>query len=55
MKLTQQYIFSLIALSGCNALKYKKVSAKDFPLTKKRIQKNMEEGEVSESWILLKK
>ena len=47
MKLTSTILllFSLIALSGCNALKYKKVSAKDFPPDpKKRIQKNMEEG-----------
>ena len=47
MKLTTTILllFSLIALSGCNALKYKKVSAKDFPPEpEKRIKKNMEEG-----------
>tara|TARA_B100001057_G_scaffold385857_1_gene392685 strand:- start:5813 stop:6391 length:579 start_codon:yes stop_codon:yes gene_type:complete len=38
-------IFCLIFLSGCEALKYKKVSAKDFPPDpKERIKKNMEEG-----------
>ena len=38
-------IISLIFLSGCEALKYKKVSAKDFPADpKERIKKNMEEG-----------
>tara|TARA_Y100000768_G_C23973233_1_gene681652 strand:+ start:946 stop:1485 length:540 start_codon:yes stop_codon:yes gene_type:complete len=32
-------------LSGCNALKYRKVSAKDFPPEpEKRVKKNMEEG-----------
>ena len=35
----------LFSQSGCNALKYKKVSAKDFPPDpKKRIEKNMNEG-----------
>ena len=38
-------IICLIFLSGCEALKYKKVSAKDFPADpKERIKKNMEEG-----------
>ena len=38
-------VISLIFLSGCEALKYKKVSAKDFPPDPaKRVQKNMEEG-----------
>ena len=38
-------IISLVFLSGCEALKYKKVSAKDFPADpKERIKKNMEEG-----------
>jgi len=35
----------LIFLTGCEALKYKKVSAKEFPADpKERIKKNMEEG-----------
>ena len=35
----------LIFLSSCQALKYKKVSAKDYPPEpEKRIQKNMDEG-----------
>ena len=35
----------LISLSSCEALKYKKVSAKDFPPEpEKRIKKNLEEG-----------
>ena len=38
-------IFCLIFLTGCEALKYKKVSAKEFPADpKERIKKNMEEG-----------
>ena len=38
-------IISLIVLTGCGPLKYKKVSAKDFPADpKERIKKNMEEG-----------
>jgi|TARA_B100001964_G_scaffold232284_1_gene287915 hypothetical protein len=38
-------ILSLIILSSCGALKYKKVSAKDYPPDpKERIKKNMEEG-----------
>ena len=38
-------IICLIFLSSCEALKYKKVSAKDFPADpKERIKKNMEEG-----------
>ena len=38
-------IISLMFLTGCEALKYKKVSAKDFPPDpKERIKKNMEEG-----------
>ena len=38
-------IISLMFLTGCEALKYKKVSAKDFPADpKERIKKNMEEG-----------
>ena len=38
-------IICLIFLTGCEALKYKKVDAKDFPADpKKRIKKNMEEG-----------
>ena len=38
-------IACLIFLSGCGALKYKKVSAKEFPPDpKERIKKNMEEG-----------
>ena len=38
-------VICLIFLSGCEALKYKKVSAKDFPADpKERIKKNMEEG-----------
>jgi hypothetical protein len=38
-------IICLTFLSGCEALKYKKVSAKDFPADpKERIKKNMEEG-----------
>ena len=38
-------IFSLMFLTGCEALKYKKVSAKEFPADpKERIKKNMEEG-----------
>ena len=38
-------IISLIVLTGCGPLKYKKVSAKDFPPDpKERIKKNMEEG-----------
>ena len=38
-------IISLIFLTGCEALKYKKVSAKEFPADpKERIKKNMEEG-----------
>ena len=36
---------TLILLSSCEALKYKKVSAKDYPPEpEKRIKKNMEEG-----------
>ncbi len=36
---------SLFTQSGCNALKYKKVDAKEFPPDPKlRIKKNMEEG-----------
>ena len=35
----------LISMTSCEALKYKKVSAKDFPPDpKERIKKNMEEG-----------
>ena len=38
-------IFSLVLLNSCQALKYKKVSAKDYPPDPKlRIKKNMEEG-----------
>jgi hypothetical protein len=38
-------IICLIFLTGCEALKYKKVSAKEFPPDpKERIKKNMEEG-----------
>ena len=38
-------VFSLTILSSCQALKYKKVSAKDYPPDPKlRIKKNMEEG-----------
>ena len=38
-------VICLIFLSGCEALKYKKVNAKDFPADpKERIKKNMEEG-----------
>ena len=38
-------IICLMFLTGCEALKYKKVSAKDFPADpKERIKKNMEEG-----------
>ena len=38
-------LVSSFLLSGCEALKYKKVSAKDYPPEpEKRIQKNMEEG-----------
>ena len=38
-------IICLTFLSSCEALKYKKVSAKDFPADpKERIKKNMEEG-----------
>ena len=38
-------IICLIFLTGCEALKYKKVSAKDFPPDPKlRVKKNMEEG-----------
>ena len=38
-------IACLIFLTGCGALKYKKVSAKEFPPDpKERIKKNMEEG-----------
>ena len=38
-------IISLMFLNGCEALKYKKVSAKEFPADpKERIKKNMEEG-----------
>ena len=38
-------IIYLIFLTGCEALKYKKVSAKEFPADpKERIKKNMEEG-----------
>ena len=38
-------IFSIALLNSCQALKYKKVSAKDYPPDPKlRIKKNMEEG-----------
>ena len=38
-------IISLMVLTGCEAFKYKKVSAKDFPPDpNERIKKNMEEG-----------
>lgn len=38
-------IISLMVLTGCGPLKYKKVSAKDFPPDPdERIKKNMEEG-----------
>ena len=38
-------IISLMFLTGCQALKYKKVSAKDFPPDpNERVKKNMEEG-----------
>ena len=38
-------ILCLIILPGCDALKYKKVDAKDFPADPKlRTKKNMEEG-----------
>ena len=38
-------ILSLFTLTACGALKYKKVSAKDFPPDpKERVKKNMEEG-----------
>ena len=38
-------VICLIFLTGCDALKYKKVSAKDFPADPKlRTKKNMEEG-----------
>jgi len=38
-------ILSLLSLNACGPLKYKKVSAKDFPPDpKERIKKNMEEG-----------
>ena len=38
-------IICLIFLTGCDALKYKKVNAKDFPADPKlRTKKNMEEG-----------
>ena len=38
-------IFSLVLLNSCQALKYKKVSAKDYPpVPKLRVKKNMEEG-----------
>ena len=38
-------IICLIFLTSCEALKYKKVSAKDYPADpKERIKKNMEEG-----------
>ena len=38
-------IFSLVFLNSCQALKYKKVSAKDYPPDPKlRIKKNIEEG-----------
>ena len=38
-------VFSLALLNSCQALKYKKVSAKDYPPDPKlRIKKNMEEG-----------
>ncbi len=38
-------VICLIFLTGCEALKYKKVSAKEFPADpKERIKKNMEEG-----------
>jgi len=38
-------IISLIFLSGCEALKYKKVSAKDFPADpKERIKKTWKKG-----------
>ena len=38
-------IFSLALLNSCQALKYKKVSAKDYPPDPKlRIKKNIEEG-----------
>ena len=38
-------IACLIFLTGCEALKYKKVSAKEFPPDpKERVKKNMEEG-----------
>jgi hypothetical protein len=38
-------IICLMFLTGCETLKYKKVSAKDFPADpKERIKKNMEEG-----------
>ena len=38
-------IFSIALLNSCQALKYKKVSAKDYPPDPKlRVKKNMEEG-----------
>ena len=38
-------IICLMFLTGCEALKYKKVNAKEFPADpKERIKKNMEEG-----------
>lgn len=38
-------VLSLLSLNACGPLKYKKVSAKDFPPDpKERIKKNMEEG-----------
>jgi hypothetical protein len=39
------FIFLLILQSGCQALKYKKVDAKEFPPDpKERVKKNLEEG-----------
>tara|TARA_Y100000591_G_C21779325_1_gene670091 strand:- start:596 stop:1180 length:585 start_codon:yes stop_codon:yes gene_type:complete len=38
-------ILGLVALTACDALKYRKVSAKDFPPDpKERVKKNIEEG-----------
>ena len=52
LKLTKMRIFTIFILltsilfqAGCSALKYKKVSAKEFPPDpKKRVEKNMNEG-----------
>ena len=44
-------IACLIFLTGCEALKYKKVSAKEFPPDPdERVKKNMEEGRKNKKW-----